>query len=174
MGFNRRKLEAERKDKADAEASARPATDAQVLEDAERLIAIWNERQAGECPYCSRRPSALRSRPGTISYRSIARPAAPRSAQQAQDFRRCHAPPSLVGQFTSKPGEFCLRTSMERSGARRFVRRAAALTFYRLEASRLGAFATDLGALLHWLPRGLGKHPIRSRPHTGSSARPLH
>ena len=50
MGFNRRKLEAKRKDKADAEASARRATDAQVLEDAERLIAIWNERQGRRMP----------------------------------------------------------------------------------------------------------------------------
>jgi hypothetical protein len=46
MGFNRRKLEAEQKAKADAEAANRRATDAQVLEDAERLIAAWNERQA--------------------------------------------------------------------------------------------------------------------------------
>jgi len=46
MGFNRRKLEAEQKAKADAAAALRRATDAQVLEDAERLIAAWNERQA--------------------------------------------------------------------------------------------------------------------------------
>jgi hypothetical protein len=39
MGFNRRKMEAERKAKADAEAAGRRATDAQVLQDAERLIA---------------------------------------------------------------------------------------------------------------------------------------
>jgi hypothetical protein len=45
-GFNRRKLEAQRKAKADAEAAARRAADAQVLSDAERLIAAWNERQA--------------------------------------------------------------------------------------------------------------------------------
>ena len=46
MGFNRRKMEAERKAKADAEAAARRATDAQVLQDAERLIGAWNERQS--------------------------------------------------------------------------------------------------------------------------------
>jgi hypothetical protein len=46
MGFNRRKLEAEQKAKADAAAALRRATDAQVLEDAERLITAWNERQA--------------------------------------------------------------------------------------------------------------------------------
>jgi hypothetical protein len=43
--FFRRKLEAEQKAKADAAAALRRATDAQVLEDAERLIVAWNERQ---------------------------------------------------------------------------------------------------------------------------------
>ena len=43
MGFNRRKMEADHKAKADA---ARHAVRPQVLEDAERLIAAWNERQA--------------------------------------------------------------------------------------------------------------------------------
>jgi hypothetical protein len=42
--------EAEQKAKADAEAANRRATDAQVLEDAERLIAAWNERQAKRMP----------------------------------------------------------------------------------------------------------------------------
>jgi hypothetical protein len=50
MGFNRRKFEAEQRAKADIEAAARRATDAQVLEDAERLIAAWNERQAKRMP----------------------------------------------------------------------------------------------------------------------------
>ncbi len=45
MGFNRRKMEADRKAKADLEAATQRATDAQVLEDAERLIAAWNERR---------------------------------------------------------------------------------------------------------------------------------
>jgi len=43
-------MQAERKAKADAEAAARRATDAQVLEDAERLIGAWNERQARRMP----------------------------------------------------------------------------------------------------------------------------
>jgi hypothetical protein len=43
MGFNRRKMEAERKAKADAEVAA-------VFADAERLIAAWNERQARRMP----------------------------------------------------------------------------------------------------------------------------
>jgi hypothetical protein len=50
MGFNRRKLEGERKAKADAEAAARRAADAQVLADAECLIAAWNERQVRRMP----------------------------------------------------------------------------------------------------------------------------
>ena len=39
MGFNRRKLEDQRREAAEKETAARRATDAQVLEDAERLIA---------------------------------------------------------------------------------------------------------------------------------------
>jgi hypothetical protein len=41
-------MEADRK--ADAEAAARRATDVQVLEDAERLIAAWNDRQDRRMP----------------------------------------------------------------------------------------------------------------------------
>jgi hypothetical protein len=50
MGFNRRKLEDQRRHAAEKEAAARRATDAQVLEDAERLITAWNERQAKRMP----------------------------------------------------------------------------------------------------------------------------
>jgi hypothetical protein len=50
MGFNRRKMEDERRQVAEKEAAARRVTDAQVLEDAERLIAAWNERQAKHMP----------------------------------------------------------------------------------------------------------------------------
>jgi hypothetical protein len=46
MGFNRRKLEDQRRAAAEKETAKRRATDAQVLEDAERLIGAWNERQA--------------------------------------------------------------------------------------------------------------------------------
>jgi hypothetical protein len=49
MGFNRRKMEDQRRQAAEKEAAARRATDAQVLEDAERLIAP---------PGTSARPSA--------------------------------------------------------------------------------------------------------------------
>ena len=50
MGFNRRKMEDRRRQAAEKEAAARRATDAQVLEDAERLIDAWNERQARRMP----------------------------------------------------------------------------------------------------------------------------
>ena len=50
MGFNRRKMEADRKAKAEAEAASRRVTDAQLLEDAERLIVAWNDRQAKRMP----------------------------------------------------------------------------------------------------------------------------
>src|SRR5215813_4582411 len=50
MGFNRRKLEDQRRTAAEKEAAERRATNAQVLEDAERLIAAWNERQAKRMP----------------------------------------------------------------------------------------------------------------------------
>jgi hypothetical protein len=46
MGFNRRKMEDQRRQAAEKEAAGRRATDTQVLEDAERLIDAWNERQA--------------------------------------------------------------------------------------------------------------------------------
>jgi hypothetical protein len=50
MGFNRRKMEDQRRAAAEKEASSRRANDAQVLEDAERLISAWNE---GGRYYCS-------------------------------------------------------------------------------------------------------------------------
>jgi hypothetical protein len=50
MGFNRRKLADQRRDAAEKGAANRRATDTQVLEDAERLIAAWNERQAKRMP----------------------------------------------------------------------------------------------------------------------------
>jgi hypothetical protein len=50
MGFNRRKMQDGRQQAAKKEVAARRATDAQVLEDAERLIGAWNERQAKRMP----------------------------------------------------------------------------------------------------------------------------
>lgn len=45
MGFNRRKMEDQRRQASEKEAAARRATNVQVLEDAERLITAWNERR---------------------------------------------------------------------------------------------------------------------------------
>ena len=50
MGFNKRKMEDERRRAAANEAASRRTTDAQVLEDAERLIGALNERQAKRMP----------------------------------------------------------------------------------------------------------------------------
>jgi hypothetical protein len=50
MGFNRRKMEDQRRQAAEKDAAARRATDAQVLEDAERLVGTWNERQDKRMP----------------------------------------------------------------------------------------------------------------------------
>jgi hypothetical protein len=44
MGFNLRKMEDQRRQAVEKETAAHRATEAQVLEDAERLIAAWNER----------------------------------------------------------------------------------------------------------------------------------
>src|SRR5262245_35744087 len=50
MGFNKRKLQVQQRTAAEKEATKRRATDAHVLEDAEQLIAAWNERQAIRAP----------------------------------------------------------------------------------------------------------------------------
>ena len=55
MGFNRRKMEDQRRETAEKEAASRRATDAQVLEDAEHLIAAADDTDArnSECaPLC--------------------------------------------------------------------------------------------------------------------------
>jgi beta-phosphoglucomutase-like phosphatase (HAD superfamily) len=49
-GLQPPQLEDQRREAAEKEAATRRATDAQVLEDAERLIAAWNERQALRAP----------------------------------------------------------------------------------------------------------------------------
>jgi hypothetical protein len=61
MGFNRRKMEDQRRDAAEKEAASRRATDAQVLQDAERLIAAWTSARPNGCRCCSRQQSALPS-----------------------------------------------------------------------------------------------------------------
>lgn len=50
MGFNRRKMEDQRRHAAEAAATARRATDPQIATDAARLVEAWNERQAARMP----------------------------------------------------------------------------------------------------------------------------
>ncbi len=50
MGFNKRKMEDARWQEAEKEAAARRATEKQILEDADHLIRVWNERQAKRMP----------------------------------------------------------------------------------------------------------------------------
>jgi hypothetical protein len=50
MGFNRRIMEDRRRQAAEKEAAARRATEKQILEDADHLVAVWNERQAKRMP----------------------------------------------------------------------------------------------------------------------------
>jgi hypothetical protein len=71
MSFNPRKLEADRKAKTDVEAATRRATDAQVLEDTERLVGAWNDRQARRMPllFAPCRPWSSRAFPIRRSYR---------------------------------------------------------------------------------------------------------
>jgi hypothetical protein len=81
MGFNRRKIEDQRRQVAEKEAANRRATDAQVLEDAERLIAAWNERQALRAPMIFS-PTTLKSTTCKTTQRRLAtwRRAAPPKA----------------------------------------------------------------------------------------------
>src|ERR1700681_1540038 len=50
MGFKKRKIGDERRQAAEREAAARRATEKQILEDADHLITVWNERQAKRMP----------------------------------------------------------------------------------------------------------------------------
>jgi hypothetical protein len=50
MGFNKRKMDDARRQEAEKEAAARRATEKQILEDAEHLVDVWNERQAKRMP----------------------------------------------------------------------------------------------------------------------------
>ena len=83
MGFNRRKLEDQRRDAAEKEAAKRRATDAQVLEDAERLIVAWNERQALRAPmiFSPTIGAAIKAGYWFLWVHCPARPASPFSSQ---------------------------------------------------------------------------------------------
>jgi hypothetical protein len=130
MGFNRRKLEDQRREAATKEAASRRATDAQVLEDAERLIAGWNERQelrapmifsptigaaikAGywflwvRCPACRSTSSIDLRRPDRHPDADLSDLfARVRRAQKSygQPIRPKHSPPMLLAQFVGDAG----------------------------------------------------------------------
>ena len=50
MGFNKRKMGDARRQEAEKEAAGRRATDRQILEDTDHLIAAWNDRHARRMP----------------------------------------------------------------------------------------------------------------------------
>jgi hypothetical protein len=50
MGFNKRNMEDRRRQAAEKEAATRRATEKQILEDADHLVDVWNERQAKRMP----------------------------------------------------------------------------------------------------------------------------
>ena len=76
MGFNKRKMEDARRQAAEKEAAVRRATEKQILEDADHLITVWNERQAKRMPMLFSPKSAPPSRPAIGSCGRAARPAA--------------------------------------------------------------------------------------------------
>ena len=78
MGFNKRKLEDQRRHAAEKEAAARRALDPQIIADAERLIEHWNERQAKRLPMLFSPTIGPPSRAGIGSSGYAARLAAPR------------------------------------------------------------------------------------------------
>jgi hypothetical protein len=81
MGFNRRKMEDQRRDAAEKEAAKQSrATDGQVLEDAERLITAWKERQAKRMPMIFS-PQSAPQLPHAIGFCGCAVPRAGPSTQ---------------------------------------------------------------------------------------------
>jgi hypothetical protein len=76
MGFNKRKMEDRRREAAEKEAAARRATEKQILEDADHLVAVWNERQAKRMPMLFS-PTIGAAMPAIGSCGRAARPAAP-------------------------------------------------------------------------------------------------
>jgi hypothetical protein len=61
MGFNKRKMDSERAAFAAKEAEPRRALGPQIVEDAKRLVADWNERQSKRMPLLLCRRSKPRS-----------------------------------------------------------------------------------------------------------------
>ena len=76
-GFNRLKMEERHRLVGEQAAASRRATDAQVLEDAERMIGVRNERQAKRMPMLFLPTIGAAVPRGTGSCGCAVRPAAP-------------------------------------------------------------------------------------------------
>jgi hypothetical protein len=77
MGFNKHKMEDAHRQEAEKEAAARRATEKQILEDADHLITVWNERQAKRMLMLFSPTIGAPSRPAIGSCGRAARPAVP-------------------------------------------------------------------------------------------------
>jgi hypothetical protein len=121
MGFNKRKMEAWRAETAEKEAAARRATEAQILEDAGRLVAAWNARQAKRMPMLfSPTIGCVRCSP-----RDILAAAAP----------RLYVPPKLIVAAGGHHQRFrlfeqCTVVSVRHELRKRFLSLARALVLY--------------------------------------------
>ena len=77
MGFNRRKMEDRRRQEAEKEAAARRATEKQILEDADHLVAVWNQRQVKRMPMLFSPTIGAAITAGVGFYGRAARPVGP-------------------------------------------------------------------------------------------------
>jgi hypothetical protein len=92
MGFNKRKMEDQRRHLAEKEAKARRATEKQILEDADHLVAVWNERRPSDADAVLAddrrghhgRPSVLMGALPGLPHRVIGRPAVARPTPQCR------------------------------------------------------------------------------------------
>jgi hypothetical protein len=114
MGFNKRKMEDARRQGAEKEAAARRATEWQILEDAEQLVAAWNERQAKRMPMLFSPTIAPPSRSAIGSCERAARPAAPpatstcqRSTDNRVTAQRALIPPGRAGEKCKANADDC-------------------------------------------------------------------
>jgi hypothetical protein len=141
MGFNRRKMEDQLRQVAEKEAAARRATDAQVLEDAERLIAAWNERQALRAPMIFSPTIGAAIAAGYWFLGAL--PGLPndqcnRSADTRSSPRRCGDKPHPRAILSILPAERAVRRScapVADEHRRRNARGAWAASAWRVEAS---------------------------------------
>jgi hypothetical protein len=120
MGFNKRKMDDRRRQAAEKEAAAGRATEKQILEDAEHLIAVWNERQAKRMPmlfsptigaaitagywFLRARCPACRT-VGDVDLRTAVIALSPTSEQAAQSGRRMRGSAALNGMMHNQPSK---------------------------------------------------------------------